>query len=437
MAGSPNVLPTAAGFLAGVNNVAPDQDLPVDAQGVSTSLREAVNVDLVGPKKKPRRRAGYTRVITGRCHSPGQLKQLRTLVLVVDGDLRAYDRQLALVSTLRAGVGDRHLSYADVNDDLYWSNGLQLRRIRGSDLADTPGWIACPGTPNATAVAGGGMAAGAYRVGMTWFDADGRESGCAGLAEVDVPEGFGIRVDDIPAAPEGAVKARVYVSTANGEICYAATDLLTGATSTMLGAGAGDGGKALETLWREPLPPCDILRFWNGRLLGASRNLLIWSDALRFGLTTHDNYLRLGAGITLLEPVGDGASGGSGVWVADHKRTYWMEGGEPDKWRRVIRYDYAAVPGTSVLVKGTDVGLETTEQVAFWLATNGVFCVGLPGGKLEPVTEGRLALPDGERGATLFREHNGLRQLITSYLSRAGNGLAIGDKASATVTRHP
>jgi hypothetical protein len=146
--------------------------------------------------------------------------------------------------------------------------------------------------------------------------------------------------------------------------------------------------------------------------------------------------MRVGQVITLLEAVGAGTPS-AGCFLADHKNTYWLQGGSPKDWHRVVRYDHPAVPGTSIIVKGTDIGLESTDQVAFWLAANGVFCAGLPGGTLVPLTEGRLALAEGDIGASLFREHDGLRQLITSYLTAGGNGLAIGDSTSATVTRHP
>ena len=49
------------GFRYGVNNVAPEHDAPVDENGAIQTLREAVNVDLVGPSKKPRRRPGCRR----------------------------------------------------------------------------------------------------------------------------------------------------------------------------------------------------------------------------------------------------------------------------------------------------------------------------------------------------------------------------------------
>jgi hypothetical protein len=420
------------GFPAGVNNVAPDNDPPRDEFGNYTSLREAVNVDLIGPRKQPRQRPGYTLKLTGATHSPACIGH--TLLLVVDGDLNAYDAQLNLQSTLRPDLGRRHLTYADVYGDLYYSNGQEFRRIRGADLADLPAWIDCPGTPQASPVDGYGYAPGTYRVAVTWFDAEGRESAAAGTAIVDLTADQGIRLHNIPTAPETAVKMRAYVSPPDDAELYMVTDLATTVTNTILPA-PEHGARALETLHMLPMPPCDTMRFWNGLLLGVSGNLLRWSvGGGRYGLTDAGNYLRLGLQITLCEPVGVGSES-AGCWLADHKYTYWMAGPKPKDWRRVTRYDHPAVPGTSLLVKGKDIGLDTTDMVAFWLAKNGVFCAGLPGGTLVPLTEGRLALPEGEVGASLFREYAGIRQLMTVFISKGANSLAVGDSASATVIR--
>jgi hypothetical protein len=187
------------------------------------------------------------------------------------------------------------------------------------------------------------------------------------------------------------------------------------------------------------MPPCDTLRFWNGRLLGASGNLLRWSEGGgRIGLTDLPaNYMRMGMEITLLEPLGEGSES-AGVFVADHKYTYWLAGTKPAEWRRVTRYDYPAVKGTSIQVKGSDIGLETNEIVAAWMAKNGVLVAGLPGGSVVQLTDpDALAMDVGLAGASLFREHSGLRQLISSYISTGGNRLAVGDRVSATVTQHP
>lgn len=430
-------LKTLPGFPQGVNNVAKRTALPRDDKGMVVALRGAKNMDLVGVDKQPRLRAGYSRVVSGRTHSPAQFLSAvgKVLLAAVNGDLKAYDTGLSVIGTVRAAIGQRYLSYAQVNDDLCWSNGEQIRRVRGEDLADGPLWPEAPGTPNATALTGYALDAGTYRLALTWLDAEGRESAASGLVEVDVAANGGIQVNQFPSNPEGAAKKRLYLSPPNGEELYAVGDYATGVSNTVIGQKAT--GRALETAFMRVLPPCQTLRYWNGRLLGASGNLLVWSEALRYGLMRSDNYLKFGAEITLLEPVGHGDEQNSGIYIADQRYTYWCAGGTPSNWRKVIRYDHPAVPGTSIIVKGRDVGLENNEPVAFWLAKNGVFMAGEAGGTVHALTEGRLAAPYGTVGASVFREYEGLRQIVTSFIHSGTNRLGITDHASAVVTTQP
>ena len=422
------------GFPAGVNNVAPDFDPPKDELGRVTALREAVNVDLVGPQKKVRRRAGRTAIAAGRAHSPKTTPDGKHLLVVIDGDLRAYGTDRQLRATVRASVGPNRLTYAKVNDDTIWSGNGLLRRVRSSDLADLPAWVDCPGIPQVAAISGGNMAPGEYRVGMTWLDANGTESGCAGLVLIDLAEGECLQITGIPAAPEGAEWARVYVSSPNEAECYATADLLTSVTNTII-TSVGDG-VTLKTLSMQTFPPCNILRFWNTRLIGADGNLIVWSEPLRYGLVANDNYVRAGERVTLLEPIGDG-TGGGGIYVADHKNTYWYSGDDPKKWRRVIKLEVPAVYGASMVTKGKHVGLQTDDPVVVWLGADGVFYAGTAAGEVTSLTEGRLAIPAGDEGAMMFREFKGIQQMIASYMKKgASSGFAFGDRAAATVTRY-
>jgi hypothetical protein len=423
----------ARGFPLGVNNIAPEHDFPVDENGTVQAVREAVNVDLVGPSRKPRLREGYTQKIAGRFHSPVEFNG--RMLAVQEGMLTAFDATLT-PQAIR-DVGDRYCAYAQINDDLYWSNGFEFRRIRGRDMIDTPGWIESPSVPSATAVADGGLDAGDYRVALAWIDADGRESGVRNLAYASVDTGGGIELSGFGPAPEGAAKARIYLSAANGDELWLARELLFVPNSIQLGAvDQQTGGKTLETLWLQPLPPCEVLRAWNGRLLGVTGNLLVWSEALRFGLMANKNYVRVGREITLMEPVGDGGDS-AGIYVADHDKTYWFGGTDPKRWSRIGVSDHAAIPGTSLRVRGKNIGLDTDADVAVWISSDGVFTAGLPGGQLIDLTRGQLAMPEGERGAMLFREGKGLSQLIASYMAtETVNSLAITDHMSVTVTRH-
>ena len=418
----------------GVNNVAPAQSLPLDDNGNPTSLRLAVNIDLDNAGW-PRRRAGTTlRVAHARAHS--LFGGSHALFAVADGDLVAFDDGLA-ATTVVAGVGERYASFAEGPDDVLWSNGLQIGRIL-PDLSAAPAWIDTPLTPAVAAVGSGGLAAGEYAVSITAFDAAGRESGASPPVALVVAANGGILLT-LPSMPAGAVRGRIYCSAANGGLdegetaLYAAQEFVPGTTSLLLGA--FEPGRTCATQWLRPLPPGQFVRRWNGRSFVAAVNMLCWSEPLRDGLMHHDSTLRFGADITLMEPVGEGGDG-SGIFLADHARAYFLSGSKPSEWHRVVRYSHPAVRGTSVIAPGTAFGLDTTAPVACWLATNGVFCLGLPGGQVVPMTEGRLALAPGDHGAMAFREVDGLRQLITTFLSGGVNSLAASDRAVATVRRN-
>lgn len=421
---------------AGVNNVAPEHELPVDENGRPVALRSARNVD-INNAGWPRWRDGYTnRITAARAHSLFNAFDNAYLLAVVDGDLRAYDPNLA-ESTLLFDIGARFATAAVAVDELYWSNGVLIRRF-DRDLNDAPVWLDTPPAPALTAASTGGLAAGEYQVALTWRDARGRESGASPAAVVDVPANGGITLSGLPAAVEDAVQLRVYVSPPDSgleeaeTVLYHVIDLPAG--QPMYVVGAHTPGRACETQWLRPLPPADILRFWNGRVLFAAANFFGWSEPLRFGLMHQDSLLRFGARITLMEPVGEG-EGAGGVFIADHKRTYFLSGNTPP-WNRAIRHNHPAVPGTSRLVPGNVFGLPTTAPVAVWLAANGVWCLGLPTGDVQPIRDGELALPAGERGTSVYREVNGIRQFMTSYLAGGAQTIGVSDSAVATIRRH-
>jgi hypothetical protein len=65
-----------------------------------------------------------------------------------------------------------------------------------------------------------------------------------------------------------------------------------------------------------------------------------------------------------------------------------------------------------------------------------VACLGLPGGQVVPLRERQVVAPAAERGASLFRERDGMRQVITALQGATPQGIAIGDRASSRVYRN-
>ena len=418
------------GFPAGLNNRAADTAGPENDAGAPIALREAVNVSLHNDGS-PFRRPGQTQRVTGKAHSLFAFHDW--LLSVVDGELRGYrqgsDGSLTQDAVL-ATVGDRFCTFASDDFSAWWSNGVTGGRI-AEDLSVHPFWVDTP-SPVTLSSTSGSLAKGRYEVSLTAIDADGRESGASGAVGIQVQTGQGIAVA-LPAAPVGAVRWRLYVTPPDGEVLYQQAELAIGATSAVIGNLTPLA--ALETQWLHPMLPCQCLRYGHSRLFGLAGNVLIWSKAYRLGLMHTDNHIVLGSEATLLEPVGDGTDA-AGVWVADHKRTYFMAGADPATWQQQARYPHAAVPGTSMTLPGSYFGLEITGDVAYWMARNGTPCIGLPGGQLIPLREDALALPvDAERGATGMMLFDGIFQLLTTTIAASANAAAASDSVDATVTR--
>lgn len=419
------------GFPAGLNNRASAESPPVDENGSPTSLLEAVNVSLDG-YGNPRRRPGRAlRVAGSRGLSVFPMGQW--LLGLVDGTLGAYrqasDGTLTLDAVL-ATPGDLFCTFAGDDDSVWWSNGTTGGRI-ADDLSVHPFWIDTP-DPVSLVAGSGALAAGRYEVSITAVDAQGRESGASGAVGILLSANGGFTVS-IPAAPIGTVRWRLYVTPPNGEVLYQQAELPASATSVVVGNLTPSA--KMETQWIHPLLPCQTLRYGHSRLFGLANNVLIWSEPYRLGLMSPDNHIVLGSEATLLEPVGDGTDG-AGVWVADHKRTYFMAGADPEGWQQQARYPHAAVPGTSCTLPGTYFGLDITSEVAYWRARNGTPCIGLPGGQLIALREDSLAMPvDAERGATGLMLFDGIHQLLTTTLGASANLAAASDRIEATVTR--
>lgn len=416
------------GWAGGVNNV--DTETAVG----QSELREAVNVDL-SPEGKPRRRMGYERVIeTTGPHS--LFATAGAMFSVVGGALTAYGYDLT-PATLRAGLGPRPVSYVEAADGrVYWTNESQIRCV-SADITDEPLWVECPGQPSVSAHATGGLFAGQYQVAITYFDAFGRESGSSMAAEITVTEGQGILVSNIPANTDAAT-VRIYVSDVNGDTLLAARDIPAGTTQWIIGA--GQRGKKLETQFLEPLPAGQIIRAQNGRVFVARGPLLLFSEPFRYGLHNPLNFARYNGDLTLVEPCGSGPEAGMFIGTAggDPKAcTYYVSGPDPKAWTNRRAYAYGAVPGTGQQVPASVLGIDAPGLVPYWLASNGIFCAGLPGGRVIPLTDRRFVTPaNAERGATLLREQNGIRQLLTALLGGNSNAMAASDSAVATIRRH-
>lgn len=411
------------GWPQGVDNVRKEYDL--DAK----SLRKATNVDITGSGKL-RRRAGYT--LLTACTGAHSLYAYGDTVLYIDnGALYFMKAGIWSPSMLLSGFSTTSLTYEGIGRYVYFSDGTLYGRYDTLTETASFGWgVGDPGgQPNTTAVAYGGLPGGTYQLAVTFLSADGMESGATLAVSVAVETGGGIQLSDIPQGVGATI--RVYLSAANGtaEELWQHSDYAMGTTEALLIKVTP--GKPLTTQHLEPLPPGQLIRRFSGRLYSAQGSFLVYSEPLRFHLwSADDNYIVFPERITALEPTLDG------LYVVAGK-TFFLEGTDPKQFQLREMAPTGAAEGTGCQLPGAIFpDLKTGHSVAYWFSERGPV-VGLPGGQVRFPLDGKLAVDLSPHGATLLREQDGARQIITTLVGPGvGSGFAASDSSVMTILRN-
>jgi hypothetical protein len=375
------------GPFVGINNRLPDHLLSIVERGRKAGdyLRNAVNVDLTASGSLQRRKGSTLTQAGTDCHS---LWGENDRTFYADGTT-LYEYPRTVVRTgLTPGM---RISYTFApSGDIYWTNGIVLERISGS--ASGPASLPTPNPqPTVTASAGGSFKAGQYQVCITAVGPDGEESGATWPVQVSVPDSGRIEITNLPGS-----LVSIYLSSQNGDVLFHAVTI--SASSYILPL-MPTLGVQLQTLGLRPMPAGQIVRYFNGRVLVASDNTLYIGEPYAGALyNPAKGYVPLPARVTLLEPADNGV-----YLVAD--KTYWLAGKDPDKAELREVLPYGAVEGTGGRMEaGNDV---------WWFSTRGVV-VGNEAGEVNNIQEETVSVEAAQTGATLYREQDGMRQLVSS-----------------------
>lgn len=412
----------------GINNLAPEGRMPTDEVGHVTALREAVNVDL-SDAGMVQRRAGYSLLRAGQLtHSLWAPKESPHGLFVDNGELHVLYAG-GEAEALGVQVGDLPLSYATVGDRIYFSNRAVCGMLT-PDLAAHPWAPEQPvGQPDAAGVEGYGLNAGTYQVAVTFIDALGRESGTTLAVAVEVPAGGGIALTSIPQSQAASVA--VYVSDANDQVLRRYATLPAGTSDLLVSQPAQ--GRMLQTQQLTQLPPGQFTVIHNGRQYVASGRYLYFSPALRYGLTDRARMAIVFADdIDMVLPVAEGA-GGTGLFIAAGKRTFFLDGSAPEQFTRKVAYGAGAVPGSATVVSGDTLGANSADPVPVWLSRDGSLCIGGAGGSVQRANNGMYAIDAAQRAAPMLSEQGGTRRLVFALRGARMQGLAVADRAVAHV----
>lgn len=408
----------------GVNNVDPDSNdafQPATQPGqLPAQLRAAVNLDL-DKDGWPRRRVGRTKLATLIDGHSGQ--SVGGLHLVVDNGTLCQALDDGRLISLMSGVGPRPLRAIESAGMIWWTNGEQCGRLVGG--VPVPWGLQTPAQPMASVQANGPLAAGRYLVTITVETADGLESGAPPAAVVELASAGAIVLSGLPTDQPWI---NVYASSLNGRIPYWVRRIPAAATFTLdqvdLSTDPCDGIGAY------PPPPGQALAEFSGRILIASGPALYWSGPAmphHFKLAT--DVQLFGAYIDLLAVVPDG------FYVRAGSETVFVSGNDPETWTRRVVDSKPGAEGCSYVLARKLPKLQADGLVPVWVSADGPV-VGLPGGRLAPLTEGRVAMDTFAQASVGYREENGIRQILMTLRNRqATNRLGATDAATCTVVR--
>lgn len=393
----------------GENNRLPAQKLHTEN---GAFMRHIVNADVTDAGTLQRRQ-GVERVVPGDdCHSFWSNGKVGYFI---DKDtLHMVDEQLGKRVVLTGLPTGLPMSYTAVNGEVYCSNGQNLWRVVG-DSAVLSGITPPNQQPTLTVTLGGSMPAGVYQVAVSYLAPDGEESGATAPVSAHVPEGGVLAISNIQTAP--GYQTSVYVTRPGGNVLF--RQKLTTQSSLVISTPSIEQGFPCRTVLRTTMPPGQIVRYLNGRLLVGSGNFLHYSEPHALGLySPQRNFIPFPEPVTMIEPCQNG-------FYISADQTYWVDGNLPEADLNPV-LPYRAVVGTS--------GQVPNSNNVFWMSERGMV-VGTQNGEVSNMQEDKVAVEPALVGATLFREQDGMKQMVASLFSPQQTVMAARSYMDAEVIR--
>lgn len=340
---------------------------------------------------------------------------------VDNGDLYLLGQDMT-ATLVRAGVGADEMFYTEIAGVVFYSNGSVTGTIVNG--ADAPWGLPLPVGPVAYPIASGGLTAGDYMVAYTYKDASGRESGATQTVLVTVAEGGGIQLSTPTSGAGIGYTTRVYVSPPNGDQLYWVQDIPAGALVSYVGA--HQPGKLLTTQHMQAPEPCKYIESYNGRIYSAVDNALLATQALNYDITRPStDFVMFPDPITMVKSVVDG------VYVGTRHGVAYLDGNDLPLFRTRPADMLPPIEGSALAVDGGLFG-ESGKGIV-WLTRRG-WVFGGAGGKVKRLTEAQMSLPEYDRAASLYREHDGMRQVL-SFVSGGGEAAGASDSYDVEIVR--
>ena len=331
------------------------------------------------------RRDGYSRASAGNFTGLYATKDYSRLYVVDGGVLKSSNGTTHVaIQTL---VSTARMYWCEINDQVFFNNGSDSGILSRDHSIRDWAWD-IPASPTLQAVTGS-LAAGLYRVLVTTRLADGRETGTSDPVELVLAEGQALQISGISA------DSNVYLAPANSTV-FSLAAVPTG-TAIVWNQSPDNLGRDLVLGGLDPLPACDVIQAWKGRIYtsqyDASRDqsTVYFSQPLGFHLfDLFKDFFMVPGKVTMLAPHD------AGLIVGTDQRIYAYT---PEGLAMLA--DYGTVPGQHW---ATDEG-----RTLFW-STRGL-CAGLP---FTNLTASRVSVAPGLSAGGTLVQTGGQKRFVVS-----------------------
>ena len=381
---------TIGPFPLGIDNRSAAYDVPRGA------VRDAVNVDITS-RGRLRRRKGTTRTLLRTAARSLWAPRGGARGFFADGDT-LYEYADSGPQALTAGlVPGAPVCYVESpGRGFAFSDGYTLRRIVGNQVLPfaTPTPRSLPVVTRAT---GGSMGPGLYQFGCSWLHADGEESGVNQTVQAECQAGDVVSITFPPGAPADVTAVALYMTPLNSETLGLVSTFPIGTTGTTVSVEPTLGREPISR-FTVPLPAGDMLAVLNGRTYTHRAGRVLFTEPWSGQHSPVAGYIPFPELVTILYATP------TGMWiVAD--QTYFLSGDPSNQGTLRARAPKRAVPGT--LVESPN------GKTAIWFSEDGIVTTGEEGA-LSFVQQNHVEVFPATAGASLFREQDGQRQVVSS-----------------------
>lgn len=382
-------MPTVKLFpIVGMNNVADDDALQQGGDAPKLFVKDAVNVDFTDSGKVQLRR-GSTLVTTSNFKNLWQSPLHHDVFATLERQIVKVDPVTWGYEVLLSDIDTSIVCYEVVNNLVLISTANDVYSFNGSMLS--PFTIDTPASPLAVAnVEGGTLGAGDYIVAISYLR-NGVESGLSENIQVSIQLDQTALTGSIsltlPLCLDASIShVAVYMTTRNGgELRKFGTFRIS--TTQVLIDQCEKLGRAVQFTQLSPMPSGKFMKYWQGRLLVADKNIIRFSQALAYHLydERHD-FVMLPQRITFLVPVD------SGIWVGQVDHVVFLSGTQPSELALIKKTAHAPIPLSAIEVDADTVGSDISQgggKTALWLAENG-YVLGTSAGQVVELHAGVL-----------------------------------------------